>query len=112
MHVLRIATEDFQVGDQNVPEGSAVVAWLPAANRDERVFPNAAEFVVDRRPNRHLGFGNGPHHCLGAALARAELAALMHVLVEEVKDIRLTGKPEWMRANVTQGYLHLPVEIR
>jgi len=111
MHVLRVATEDVRIGGRVLPEGSPVVAWLPAANRDERVFERPQEFLLDRHPNRHLGFGNGPHHCLGAALARAELAVLLRVLAEQVRSVRLAGRPEWLRSNLTQGYLHLPVEL-
>jgi hydroxylation protein CepL len=88
-----------------------VVAWLPAANRDERVFRDPQRFLLDRRPNRHLGFGTGPHHCLGAALARAGLTALLRTLVEQVRAIAVTAPPEWLRSNLTQGYLHLPVEL-
>ncbi|TVT55696.1 cytochrome P450 [Amycolatopsis rhizosphaerae] len=111
MHVLRVATEEVEVSGRVLPAGSPVVAWLPAANRDERVFPHPQRFLLDRQPNKHLGFGNGPHHCLGAALARAGLAALLRVLVEQVRSITLTGPPEWLRSNLTQGYLHLPVEL-
>jgi hydroxylation protein CepL len=111
MHVLRVATEDVEVNGRVLAKGTAVVAWLPAANRDERVFECPQEFRPDRQPNRHLGFGNGPHHCLGAALARAELATVLRVLAEQVRSVRLTGRPEWLRSNLTQGYLHLPVEF-
>jgi len=111
MHVLRVATEDVEICGRVLPAGSPVVAWLPSANRDERVFRHPQRFQLDRQPNRHLGFGTGPHHCLGAALARAGLTALLRVLVEQVRSIALTGPPEWLRSNLTQGYLHLPVEL-
>lgn len=111
MHVLRVATEDVEVNRRTLTKGSPVVAWLPAANRDERVFERPQDFRLDRHPNRHLGFGNGPHHCLGAALARAELAAVLRILAEQVRSVRLAGPPQWMRSNLTQGYVHLPVEL-
>jgi hydroxylation protein CepL len=111
MHVLRVATADVEVGGRVLPKGSPVVAWLPAANRNERVFDRPQEFLLDRHPNRHLGFGNGPHHCLGAALARAEIAAVLRVLAQRVRSIRLAGPPQWLRSNLTQGYLHLLVEM-
>ena len=111
MHVLRVARQDVEVAGRTLPEGSVVAAWLPAANRDERVFDRPHEFVPDRHPNRHLGFGTGPHHCLGAALARAELAVLLRVLAEKVRSVRLAGQPRWLRGNLTQGYVRLPVEL-
>ncbi|HWH01546.1 MAG TPA: cytochrome P450 [Pilimelia sp.] len=111
MHVLRVATADVEVGGRLLPRDSPVVAWLPAANRDPRVFDRPEEFLLDRQPNRHLGFGNGPHHCLGAALARAEISALLRILIRRVRSVRLTAGPEWMRSNLTQGYLHLRAEL-
>jgi hydroxylation protein CepL len=111
MHVLRVATQDVEIRGRILQAGSPVVAWLPAANRDERVFRDPQRFLLDRRPNRHLGFGTGPHHCLGAALARAGLTALLRTLVEQVRAIAVTAPPEWLRSNLTQGYLHLPVEL-
>ncbi|MFD2415746.1 cytochrome P450 [Amycolatopsis pigmentata] len=111
MHVLRVATEKVEVCGRTLPAGSPVAAWLPAANRDERVFQEPQRFLMDRQPNKHLGFGNGPHHCLGAALARAGLTALLRALVEQVRSVTVTGPPEWLRSNLTQGYLHLPVEL-
>jgi hydroxylation protein CepL len=111
MHVLRIATADTTVVGQPVGRGEAVVAWLPAANRDERVFDRPDVFVPDRTPNRHLGFGHGPHHCLGAALARAELEGLLEVLTEEARSVAVVGEPQWMRSNLVQGYRGLNVEL-
>ncbi|HEY2795441.1 MAG TPA: cytochrome P450, partial [Micromonosporaceae bacterium] len=62
MHVLRVATDAVEVGGRSLPAGSPVVAWLPAANRDERIFASPDDFILDRAPNKHLAFGNGPHH--------------------------------------------------
>ncbi|GAB3896568.1 hypothetical protein GCM10029964_078100 [Kibdelosporangium lantanae] len=111
MHVLRVSTREVDVLGRRLPAGSPVVAWLPAANRDERVFDRAQQFVPDRKGNRHLGFGNGTHHCLGAALARAELAGLLAVLAEQVRSVALVEPPTWSRGNVTQGYRHLRVRL-
>jgi hydroxylation protein CepL len=111
MHVLRVATEDCTIGDRAFDKGSPVVAWLSAANRDPRRFPEPHAFRPDRHPNRHLGFGNGPHHCLGAALARIELRALLAQLSRDVRAVRLEGDPQWMRSNLVQGYGSLPVSI-
>jgi hydroxylation protein CepL len=110
MHVLRVATTDVTIADQPIKAGEPVVAWLPAANRDPRVFPDAAAFRIDRDPNRHLAFGHGTHHCLGAALARAELAGLLQVLAEQVDSIG-TGAPQWLRSNLVQGYSRLDVTL-
>lgn len=111
MHVLRVATEDVTVAGQPIDRGAAVVAWLPAANHDKRVFDAPERFVPDRQSNRHLGFGHGSHHCLGAALARAELTALLEVLAERVRTVAVRGEPRWMRSNLVQGYVGLDIEL-
>ncbi|WP_052868547.1 cytochrome P450 [Streptomyces niger] len=110
-HVLRVATEDCEIGGQEIHKGQPVVAWLSAANRDERLFPDPHRFVPDRAANRHLGFGNGPHHCLGAALARLELRELLRQLTAEVRAVNLRGEATWMRSNLVQGYSRLEVSL-
>ncbi|EST38545.1 hypothetical protein N566_06855 [Streptomycetaceae bacterium MP113-05] len=110
-HVLRVATEDTEVGGQEIRKGQAVVAWLSAANRDERIFPDPHGFVPGRTPNRHLGFGTGPHHCLGAALARVELRELLFRLAAEARAMHLRGEVQWMRSNLVQGYSSLQISV-
>lgn len=112
MHVLRVAAADVEVAGQAVAKGEAVVAWLPAANRDPRFFENADEFWP-RRPAsaRHLGFGHGPHHCLGAALARLELRSLLLALAEFADSVTVLGTPQSLRSNLVQGYRRLEVGL-
>lgn len=111
LHVLRVATDDVTIGDRDIPRGAPVVAWLPAANRDPKAFTRAQQFVVDRHPNRHLTFGTGTHHCLGAALARAELGVLLRLMSERVRHVELAQPPGWLRALVVQGYRSLEVKL-
>ncbi|MFD8411436.1 cytochrome P450 [Streptomyces sp. NPDC059650] len=111
MHVLRVATEDCTIGEQRIRKGEPVVAWLSAANRDERLFADPHTFRPDRKPNRHLGFGTGPHHCLGAALARIELRSLLVQLADQARSVRMASGPEWMRSNLIQGYSGLGVAV-
>jgi hydroxylation protein CepL len=85
------------------------VAWLPAANRDPAVFHDPDAFVADRRPNRHIAFGHGAHHCLGAALARVELTVLLRVLARRVSRVELLDDPVWLRAVIVHGYRALSV---
>ena len=111
MHVLRVAIEDVVLNGEQVRKGQAVVAWVAAANRDERVFDEPEKFVIGRRPNRHLGFGYGPHLCLGANVARLEIAILLRALAAQVRSVTLVGDPGSTRSNLIQGYRHLDVEI-
>jgi cytochrome P450 len=70
----RLALEDVVIGGEKIPEGSTVLGSLWSANRDESEFPRPDEFAVDEnRSGVQVAFGQGAHHCLGAALARAEL---------------------------------------
>jgi hydroxylation protein CepL len=112
MHVLRVAAADVELAGQPVAKDEAVVAWLPAANRDPRFFENADEFRP-RRPasTRHLGFGHGPHHCLGAALARLELRSLLLALAEFAESVTVLGTPQSLRSNLVQGYRRLEVGL-
>ncbi|WP_274918648.1 cytochrome P450 family protein [Streptomyces sp. WZ-12] len=79
---FRYPTRDLTIGDTVVPQGTAVLASYLSAGRDERAYgPDAARFDVTRRPaHRHLSFGHGPHHCLGAPLARMEATIALRAL--------------------------------
>jgi cytochrome P450 len=79
--VYRLALGDAEVGGTPVAPGTVVMAVIGSANRDEREFTDPGAFRLDRRPNRHLAFGAGPHACLGVQLARAEARAALRALV-------------------------------
>ncbi|RZU53272.1 hydroxylation protein CepL [Krasilnikovia cinnamomea] len=112
MHVLRVATRDVTVAGQKIAEGTPVVAWLPAANRDPRMFTAPDVVRADRHPNRHLTFGHGPHHCLGAALARVELGVLLTALTAKLEGLEIAGVPQWMSVLQVQGYSSLPLTFQ
>lgn len=66
-----------------------------SANRDEQAFPGPERFDVHREGPSHLGFGHGPHHCLGAQLARMELQVALATLLEHLPGMRVQGAVEW-----------------
>ena len=105
----RTATEDVEVGDVLVEKGQKIAALLGAANRDPEVFASPDEFRVDRTPNPHLAFGVGVHFCLGAPLARMELAESLSALFEAFPDLALAGEPESRGTFVLRGYRSVPV---
>ncbi|MFC6343857.1 cytochrome P450, partial [Nocardioides hankookensis] len=105
----RTAMEDVEVGDIVVEEGQKIAALLGAANRDPEVFDQPDEFRVDRDPNNHLAFGVGVHFCLGAPLARMELAESLPALFETFPDLTLADEPVSRGTFVLRGYRSVPV---
>jgi unspecific monooxygenase len=109
----RTATEDVEVGSGDdavvVEQGQKIAALLGAANRDPAVFDAPDEFRVDRDPNNHLAFGVGVHFCLGAPLARMELAESVTTLFDTVPDLELAGEPESRGTFVLRGHRRVPV---
>lgn len=87
---LRVTTAEVEVAGRVVPAGSAVIGAICSANRDESRFPDADRFDPERRAAPHLAFGHGPHYCLGAPLARAELRIALSALARRFPDLRLT----------------------
>ena len=86
----RTAKVDVEMDGQHIPQGDRVVSMLRSANRDEEVFPSPFTFDIGRQPNPHVAFGGGgPHHCLGAMLARAELRAVFDELLPRCDDIEI-----------------------
>jgi cytochrome P450 len=107
----RTATEPVELpGGVLVEPGQKVSALLGAANRDPAVFERPDEFVVDRSPNPHLAFGVGVHFCLGAPLARMELAESVALLWERFPGLALAGEPESRGTFVLRGHHRVPVQ--
>lgn len=106
----RTATEPVELpGGVLVEPGQKVSALLGAANRDPAVFERPDTFVVDRSPNPHLAFGVGVHFCLGAPLARMELAESVALLWERFPGLALAGEPESRGTFVLRGHHRVPV---
>jgi cytochrome P450 len=108
----RTATRDVTLGGQSIEAGHKVQIWEGSANRDASVFENADEFDITRKPNPHLGFGQGVHYCLGATLARLELRVLYEELLLRFGTVRVVHPAEWTRSNRHTGIRHLVVELR
>jgi len=108
----RTATRSVTLGGASVEAGQKVQIWEGSANRDANVFDCADEFDVNRKPNPHLGFGQGVHYCLGANLARLELRVLFEELFTRFHAVRVTRPVEWTRSNRHTGIRHLVVELR
>jgi len=107
----RTATRDVALGGHSIEAGQKVQIWEGSANRDPAVFDNADEFDIARKPNPHLGFGQGVHYCLGANLARLELRVLYEELLSRFATVRVARPVEWTRSNRHTGIRHLVVEL-
>lgn len=93
----RYATADVPVGDVVIPQGATVLVIRQSADRDERQFEDPDRFDVTRGARQHNGFGHGPHHCLGSALARLELEVAIGTVVARFPGLRLAVPPEEIR---------------
>ena len=107
----RITVEPVTVGGTAIPAGAFVMASLGSANRDERFWgPDAAELNLRRENARqHVSFGAGPHHCLGASLARLEAGIAFERLVARFPGLALDGDVVWNGRINLRGPAHLPV---
>jgi cholest-4-en-3-one 26-monooxygenase len=110
LHFRRTATAHTELHGQRIAKGDKVVMWHISANRDEAVFNAPFRFDITRTPNNHVAFGGGgPHHCLGAYLARMQLRLILGEIVARIPDMQLAAKPELLRSNVLRGVKHMPV---
>ena len=107
----RQVSRDAEVGGVQMRAGDRVVLLVGAANMDERRYPDPERFDLDRPPGGNLGWGNGPHTCVGIHLAKLEMAALLRALVTQVETIEIAGPPTRIRNNTLQGIGSLPVRL-
>jgi cytochrome P450 len=109
MTFRRTAAADCELAGQRIREGDKVVVSFASANRDEAVFAGADRLDIHRHPNPHLVFGHGPHFCLGAHLARTQMAALLREVLARTSTLRYAGEPSFLRSNFQRGVKRLPV---
>jgi len=107
---VRTAAEDTEVSGVKIARGDDVCIHFCAANRDEDEFQDSQAFMIDRRPNRHLTFGIGPHACIGQLLARIEMKALFEELLPRIESVELNGDPEHIKAFWVSGLKKLPLK--
>jgi cytochrome P450 len=105
----RTATAEVTIAGYTLQPGEKVAALLGAAARDGQVFATPDTLDVGRNPNPHLGFGAGIHYCVGAPLARVEIAAALRALTTRLPGLRLAGEPERRPEFVIRGLRKLPV---
>lgn len=110
--VGRLATRDVTIDGQCISSGDWVLLCLPAANRDEREFPDAESLTLSRQPNRHLTFGTGVHRCIGMHLARLELTIALREAFRAFERIWLSDDaPPTFSGSQAAGLVGLPLSF-
>ncbi|HWA65425.1 MAG TPA: cytochrome P450 [Mycobacteriales bacterium] len=107
----RTATEDTVIGDTKIAAGDAVAMYYSSCNRDEAVFADSQAFDITRTPNKHLGFGQAEHFCVGVHLARLEGRIFYEELLARFTGIELAGVPQRLRSNLNNSYKSVPVTL-
>jgi cholest-4-en-3-one 26-monooxygenase len=110
---LRTVTEAHTYQGIDFVEGDRILLLYQSANRDEDVFENPDELILDRDPNPHLAFGIGPHFCLGANLARMEVKTVFQELFRRLPDITVPGDVPLNRgrSSLVLSLAHLPAAV-
>jgi cytochrome P450 len=111
-HFFRTAAVDYGIRGKKVKKGDSLFISYPSGNRDEEAFDRPFEFIPDRSPNRHLGFGFGIHACIGRHLAKAEIVAFFREFLKRIDRVELAGKPAWTETSFLGGVKRLPVRYR
>jgi cytochrome P450 len=107
----RWVLDDIEIDGVVVPRGSELALLFGSANRDGARFDRSDALDLAREDNPHVSFGAGIHYCLGAPLARIELAASFGELLSQAPGMRLVGEPRWKRGFVIRGLEELRVEL-
>jgi cytochrome P450 len=111
---MRSVPNDTELGGVEIPAGATVLLLWGAANRDPAVFDHPEVIDLTRRvPRRHVAFGRGIHHCVGAALARVEARNVIGVLLARTSDITLDPQrpPRWANSLMVRRHEELPVHL-
>ena len=110
--VGRTLTTSHRIGDTVIPRGARTLLFYSSANRDPAKFADPDKFDIHRDNTGHLAFGHGLHFCLGAHLARLEVATAVDELLEQIDGMELAGPVRWAITPSLQGPASLPVRIR
>ncbi len=109
--LARTASREVVVHDRVIPEGARVVLVWASANRDERRWVDPDRLDITRDPQRHVSFGDGIHHCLGAPLARLEARIVFEELFRRIPEYAVAGPIVRIKTPTDRGLESLPVEF-
>lgn len=108
----RVASRSVEINGFVVPAGHAIIMLLASGNRDEGEFSKPDSLILNRTPNRHLAFGGGPHHCLGARFVRLLGVEFFRQLSESKLTFKLSGSIRRSSSPTLRMYSFVPLEVR
>lgn len=104
----REAVEDFEFQGQDIRRGETLHMLVHASARDPSICKNPA-FDITRKRKIHFGFGGGAHHCIGAQMARTDMASALTALVNNLEHFEYTHEPEWLPDSGNTSPVRLPI---
>jgi cytochrome P450 len=109
--ITRVATRDTELAGVPIPKGAQLMPMLGAANRQEDRYEQPDSFDILRQARAHIGFGSGPHVCLGMHLARLEMRTAVNLLLDRLPNLRLdpNGNDPHIRGQIFRSPTSLPV---
>ncbi|GAA1677343.1 cytochrome P450 [Citricoccus zhacaiensis] len=107
----RQALEPYELRGQRIEPGDRLLTLYQSANRDEEVFGDPYDFRYDRRPNKHIAFGYGPHMCIGQHLAKMELRVMLEELLPRISSLQLAGERKVVQTNFVGGLKNRPMVL-
>ncbi|WP_368680243.1 cytochrome P450 (plasmid) [Rhodococcus opacus] len=110
-HFTRKASKDYTLRGREIKAGDRMMLLYQSGNRDEEMFTDPDIFNIDRRPNKHIAFGYGPHMCLGQHLAKLELRIMFEELLPKINKIDVVGDLKVIQTNFVGGLKNAPVAI-
>lgn len=110
-HFMRTALEPYELRGRTIQPGDRFMLLYQSGNRDADVFDGPDVFDIDRRPNKHIAFGYGPHMCIGQHLAKLELRIMFETLLPHLDAVALTGDTRFIQTNFVGGLKNMPVEL-
>ena len=112
IHMRRTALTDFELGGKQIKAGDKVIMWYLSGNRDEAVFENPEQFVIDRPNARaHVAFGFGVHRCMGNRLAELQLRVLWEEIMKRFDRVEIVGDIQRLPNNFIRGIREVPVRL-
>lgn len=110
-HFMRVALSDYTLRGQEIKKGDRLMMLFQSGNRDEDIFEHPDEFDINRKPNKHIAFGYGPHMCIGMHLAKLEMKVMLEELLPRLERVDVTGEIKFVQTNFVGGMKTLPAHI-